>query len=67
MSKPITNMAVTDCLASFSFSILTTGMNPIGVDNRNNETWHTIDGLRIPDSPTVPGLYIHDGKLELIR
>ncbi len=67
MSKPITDMAVTDCLASFTFSILTTGMNPIGVDNRNNETWHTIDGLRIPDSPTVPGLYIHDGKLELIR
>ena len=66
MSKPITSMAVNNGLASFSFSPVPTGIGTIGAD-RNRGTWYYMDGRKISDSPTAPGLYIHDGKLELIR
>lgn len=66
MSKPITSMAVTDSLASFSFSAIATGVKHVGA-GQLRESWHSIDGRTIPGSPSAPGLYIHDGKLEMIR
>ena len=69
MSKPIIGMTVSDGLASFSFRNLYTGISHISKDNKDVESniWFTIDGRRITGRPLTPGLYIHEGKLSLIR
>ena len=70
MSKPITGMKVIDGLASFRYSDLISGIPYVSEESRNlkgQNAWFTIDGRRITGKPSVHGLYIHEGKLVLIR
>ena len=68
MSKPITGMAVTEGTASFSFKNLLTSV-PYVMDERlsGKAGWFTIDGRPLPGKPFVHGLYIHQGKVVLVR
>jgi len=69
MSKPITDMAVENGLASFSFMNMLMTDVPYVQESRfsNNDGWFTTDGRRLPDKPTVHGIYIHQGKVVLVR
>lgn len=69
MSKPLTDMAVVNCLASFSFMKQTMAAVPYVQERSisNNDGWFTTDGRRLPDKPAVHGLYIHHGKVVLVR
>lgn len=35
--------------------------------NGENDTWHTIDGTRLNGKPTTKGIYIHNGRKEVIQ
>jgi len=39
-----------------------TGIDGMTANNKETETWYSIDGKLLPASPTVPGLYIRNGK-----
>ncbi len=65
MSKPITSISVTDSLASFSFAVLPSSIRQVAY--KNADTWYSIDGHKVTGAPTTPGIYIHNGKLELKR
>ena len=68
MSKPITEMAVTDSLASFILGATPTVMHPVRADGYSESgVWYSIDGRPVQGKPATGGLYIHDGKLELKR
>ena len=78
MSKPITEMAVTKTMASLKFMIMETHPDPdpntdpeTGIEavrySPFNDAWFTIDGRRIEGMPTEKGLYIHNGRVVLIR
>jgi hypothetical protein len=68
MSKPITEMAVTEGIASFIFRNLLTGVPYIWEERMDGgEGWYTIDGRRLSGKPAVHGLYIHRGKVVLVR
>lgn len=47
----------------------TTGVNSIeyGDNSVGNDTWHTINGIRLKGKPTTHGIYIHNGRKEVIR
>lgn len=68
MSKPIIGMTVTEGVASFSYSNLITGVPYIPEQRLNKgDRWFTIDGRPLSGRPAVHGLYIHQGKVELVR
>ena len=59
-------------LTHSSLSILspeTTGLLPISVDVRETKTdsWYSLDGRRLSGKPTAKGIYINNGKKQIIR
>ena len=34
---------------------------------KNSETWFTLDGLKLDKAPTVKGVYIHNGRKQVIK
>ena len=55
--------------AIFNFDGNTTGITSI--DNENtpieNNIWYTLNGIRLNAKPTQKGIYLHNGKKEVIR
>ena len=53
------------------FEPYTTGITEIKHDDRanvkNSNVWYTINGCRLPSTPTQKGIYIFDGKKIIIR
>ena len=46
----------------------TTGTNGVSISTGNvTEVWYTLDGKRLSGSPTVPGVYIVNGKKIAVR
>ena len=47
----------------------TTGLLPISVDVREtkNDNWYSLDGRRLSGKPTAKGIYINNGKKQIIR
>ena len=37
------------------------------IANGENDTWHTINGTRLNGKPTTKGIYIHNGRKEVIQ
>ena len=35
--------------------------------NDNNDTWYTLDGRKLDGKPTTKGIYIHNGRKEVIK
>ena len=68
MNKPITDMAVIRSMAQFKFCYpLADGIAPVRKDSVKDDGWYTIDGRQLLSAPTGKGMYIHDGKLLLIK
>jgi hypothetical protein len=68
MSKPLTEMTVVNGLASFRFANLLkdyTLVPPIRLEGKGE--WFTIDGRLLPGKPVEHGLYIHDGRVVLVK
>lgn len=68
MSKPLTEMTVVNGLASFRFANLLkdyTLVPPIRLEGKGE--WFTIDGRLLPGKPVVHGLYIHEGRVVLVK
>jgi len=38
------------------------GINGVSMEPTKDGAWYTLDGQRLPDSPTSKGIYIHDNK-----
>ena len=66
MSKPLTEMSVSKSMASFRFQNMFTVVSSIKEAPFGGE-WFTIDGRRIEGMPDRKGLYIHEGKVVLVR
>lgn len=72
MNKPLTNMTVTDGLAAFDFMDGATGVEGIEslrrfLDAEQSSGWYTLSGMLLSERPTQQGLYIHNGKKELVK
>lgn len=68
MSKPITKMTVENGLASFVFVNQLKNVTYVPESRYiGNDGWFTIDGRQLKGKPSVHGLYIHDGKVVLVR
>ena len=68
MNKPITGMAVVSSMAQFKFCYpIENGMVPATEEPAKDHGWFTIDGRQLLAPPTGKGMYIHDGKLLLIK
>ena len=39
----------------------------IEVNEVKDETWWTLSGVKLESKPSVPGIYIHNGKKEAVR
>jgi hypothetical protein len=33
----------------------------------NDDSWYTLDGRRLSGKPTAKGLYIHKGKVHIVK
>lgn len=70
MSKPITEMAVSKStgMASFKFMDMITGVGSFDRSGwAKDNSWFTIDGRKLEGKPEKQGLYIHDGKVFMVR
>ena len=68
MNKPITEMAVAKGVARFKFCYpIEDGIAPVRMEPAKDRGWFTIDGRQLLTEPTGKGMYIHDGKLLLIK
>lgn len=52
--------------------VLITGKEDIAlgvysVEAAGNDKWYTINGLELTEKPTVPGIYIHNGKKVIVK
>lgn len=45
----------------------TTGIDAGLNGNEQNDTWHTLSGIRLNGKPTKSGIYIHNGRKEVIK
>lgn len=45
----------------------TTGIDTGLNGNEQNDTWHTLSGIRLNGKPTKSGIYIHNGRKEVIK
>ena len=52
-----------DGTVSFYFRSLATGIPDIGLDT--NDTWYDLNGRSLPGTPSVKGIYLHNGKIYL--
>ena len=56
-------------IKGFTFDNLVTGITAIN-GNRNtngNDGWYTLDGRRLSGPPTQQGIYIHNGRKEVVK
>jgi hypothetical protein len=68
MSKPLTEMTVVNGLASFRFVNLLKDYTLVpAISSDGNGEWFTIDGCLLPGKPVVHGLYIHEGRVVLVK
>lgn len=68
MNKPITEMAVIRGMAQFKFCYpVEDGIVPVRMESVEGGLWFTIDGRLLPGVPERQGLYIHEGKVVLVR
>ena len=67
MNKPITEMAVIRGMAQFKFQNTFTGVKTVKADWAKDGRWFTIDGRTLPGKPAECGLYIHEGRVVLVR
>ncbi|MBR3726149.1 MAG: hypothetical protein IKN21_00885, partial [Prevotella sp.] len=54
--------------ATFYFveNVETTGINSVGSTEKAVSHWYSVDGKKLRGKPTAKGIYIHDGKKEVI-
>ena len=45
----------------------TTGMLNVNVNANANRNWYTLDGRLLNGRPTAKGIYIHNGRKEVVR
>jgi hypothetical protein len=45
----------------------TTGIANLSTDSQNNDSWYTLDGMKLDKQPTHKGLYIHHGKKQVVK
>ena len=45
----------------------TTGMLNVNVNDNANRNWYTLDGRLLNGRPTAKGIYIHNGRKEVVR
>lgn len=43
------------------------GITTVSCDQKNAETWYTIDGIRLKNKPATKGVYISNGQQKLVR
>ena len=67
MNKPVTEMAVIRGMAQFKFQNTFTGVKTVKADWAKDGRWFTIDGRTLPGKPAKSGLYIHEGRVVLVR
>lgn len=68
MNKPITEMVVVSKMAQFKFCYPVVDVKvPATEEPAKDYGWYTIDGRQLLSPPTGKGIYIHDGKLLLIK
>lgn len=46
--------------------VITSGVKTVNTDKVEDPIWYSIQGIRI-SKPSIPGLYIHNGKKTVIR
>ena len=44
-----------------------TGINTVGVDAKADNAYYNLMGVKFNGMPTVPGIYIHNGKKVVIK
>ena len=44
-----------------------TGINTVGVDNKADNAYYNLLGVKFNTMPTVPGIYIHNGHKVVIK
>jgi hypothetical protein len=35
--------------------------------NKNDDTWYSLDGIRLSKKPSEKGIYIHNGRKEVLK
>jgi hypothetical protein len=35
--------------------------------NKNDDTWYSLDGIRLSKKPIEKGIYIHNGRKEVLK
>ena len=45
----------------------TTGIANLSTGSQNNDSWYTVDGMKLDKQPTHKGLYIHNGKKQVVK
>ena len=45
----------------------TTGIKPLSISPEGESTWYSIDGRKLQGKPTTKGLYIHNGRKEVVK
>lgn len=64
--KPVTNILMSDDgRISFDFMKEATAISSV-TDDKAPDTWYDLQGRRLQSRPTHKGLYIHNGKKELV-
>ena len=44
-----------------------TGISTIAAEQRNDNAWYNLQGIKLNDIPTAPGIYINNGKKVIIK
>ena len=45
----------------------TTGIEPLSISPEGESTWYSIDGRKLQGKPTAKGMYIHNGRKEVVK
>jgi hypothetical protein len=48
-------------------SMTPTAITTIASDMRNDNVWYNLQGVKLNGVPTVPGIYIHNGRKVVIK
>ena len=45
----------------------TTGIEPLSISPEGESAWYSIDGRKLQSKPTTKGMYIHNGRKEVVK
>lgn len=67
MNKPLTNMQVTDGLASFDFMKDPSSIHGIETSSATTQRWYDLQGRQLPGPPQRKGFYIVERRKVVVR